>query len=211
MDDAIVLQDSRGEKVYTSIFGRALAFYGLGRQQFVVVRGELLVPIPGDEITPRKDGQKPHNYQLKRDPTVLLYCKDDGEDIAPLDKYESLLLEAIKNPTTRYEVFSASNILNWGSRLKPGNMVYVVIPGQHTAPVQYAAAVIRYVGGLKTELGIQFGVEITVRLSVALNWLQHKHKSYLLPIRKNLLTFSQNIGQVFSKLKLVTDNLSLQW
>ena len=159
MDDAIVLQDSRGEKVYTSIFGRALAFYGLGRQQFVVVRGELLVPIPGDEITPRKDGQKPHNYQLKRDPTVLLYCKDDGEDIAPLDKYESLLLEAIKNPTTRYEVFSASNILDWGSRLKLRDAVYVGLPTLH-----YAAAVIRYVGGLKTEPGIQFGVEITVRL-----------------------------------------------
>ena len=169
MDDAIVLQDSRGEKVYTSIIGRALALYGLGRQQFVVVRGELLVPIPGDEITPRKDGQKPHNYQLKCDPTVLLYCKDDGEDIAPLDEYESLLLEAIKNPTTRYEVFiSANNMLDWGSRLKPGDAVYVGLPTLH-----YAAAVIRFVGHLKTEPGIQFGVEITVRLVCDYNHVLH--------------------------------------
>ena len=40
-------------------------------------------------------------------------------------------------------------------------MVYVALPTQHS---QYAVAVIRYVGGLKTEPGIQFGV---VRLSVA--------------------------------------------
>ena len=209
MDGAILLKDFCGEKATTSIVGTVKNFLaGRKSSPVVVVRGELLVPISGDEITPRKDEQKPHNYHLKRDQTVSLYCKDD--DIAPLGEYELWLLEGIKSQTTRYEVFSASNILNWGSRLKPGNMVYVVIPGQHTAPVQYAAAVIRYVGGLKTEPGIQFGVEITVRLSVALSWLQHKHKSYLLPIRKNLLTFSQNIGQVFSKLKLVTDNLSLQ-
>ena len=168
MDGAILLQDSHGEKANTSIVGTVKNFLA-GRKSsssVVVVRGELLVPISGDELTPRK---MPHNYRLKREPTVSLYCKSD--DIAPLGEYELWLLEGIKSQTTRYEVFSASNILDWGSRLKPGNMVYVVIPGQHTAPVQYAAAVIRYVGGLKTEPGIQFGVEITVRLSVALSWL----------------------------------------
>ena len=167
MDGAILLQDSSGEKANTSIVGTVKNFLA-GRKSsspVVVVRGEFLVPIPGDEITPRKDGQKPHNYHLKQEPTVSLYCKDD--DVAPLGEYELWLLEGIKSRSQRYEVFiSVSNKLDWGSRLKPGNMVYAFIPGQHTAPVQYAAAVIRYVGGLKTEPGIQFGVEITVRLSV---------------------------------------------
>ena len=165
MDGAILLQDSRGVKVNTSIAGTVKILLG-GRKSSpcVVVRGELLVPIPpGDEITPRKGGQTPHNYYLKRELAVSLYCKDD--DVTLLSEYEFWLLEGIKSQTTRYEVFiSANNVLHWGSRLKPGNMVYVALPTQHS---QYAAAVIRYVGGLKTEPGIQFGVEITVSLSVA--------------------------------------------
>ena len=165
MDGAILLKDSRGEKADNSIVGTVKNFVGLaGRKSssVVVVRGELLVPIPGDEITPRNDGQKPHNYRLKREPTVSLYCEDE---FAPLGEYEFLLLEGIKSQTIRYEVFiSPNNMLDWGLKLKKGDAVYVGMPSQHTAPVHYAAAVIRYVGGLKTEPGIQFGVEITVIL-----------------------------------------------
>ena len=166
MDSAILLQDSPGEKIDTSIVGAVKNFVGAGRKSFsvVVMRGELLVLIPGDEITPRNDGEKPHNYRLKREPTVLLYCKDDGDDIAPLGAYEELLLEGIKPATARYEVFISANMLDWGSNLKMGDAVYVGLPSQHPGPVQYAAAVIRYLGGLKLEPGIQFGVEITVRL-----------------------------------------------
>ena len=166
MDGAILLQDSRGEKTDTSLVGAVKNLVGAGRKSssVVVVRGELLVPIPGDEITPRGDGQKPHNYRLNREPTVSLYCEDE---FAPLGEYEYLLLEGIKSQTARYEAFiSANNILDWGSKLKPGDAVYVGLPSQHTTPVQYAEAIIRYVGGLKTEPGIQFGVEITVRLKL---------------------------------------------
>ena len=165
MDRSILLQDSPGEKANTSFAGTVKTYLGKKYSSVVVMRGELLVPIPGDEITPRSDGLKPHNYRLKRDQTVSLYCKDDGDDIAPLDAYEELLLEGIKSITARYEVFiSANNILDWGSNLKMGDAVYVGLLTQHTAPVQYAAAVIRYVGGLNGETGIHFGVEITVRL-----------------------------------------------
>ena len=81
-----------------------------------------------------------------------------------MGKRDFLLLEGIKSHTARFDVFS--NQLDWGSNLKPGDAVYVSLPSQHTVPVQYAAAVIRYVGHLNTEPGIQFGMEITVRLSV---------------------------------------------
>ena len=66
MDGAILLQDSREVKVDTAIAGTVKILLG-GRKSSpcVVVRGELLVPIPGDEITPRKGGQTPHNYYLK--------------------------------------------------------------------------------------------------------------------------------------------------
>ena len=160
MDNAILLKDSPAEKADTSFTGTVKNFLGRKSSSVVVVRGELLVPIPENEITPRSDGQTPHNYRLKEDPTVTLFCKED--DIAPLGKYEFQLLEGIKSHMACFDVFS--NQLDWGSKLKPGDAVYVAIPTQHAVPVHYAAAVIRYVGGLKTEPGIQFGVEITVRL-----------------------------------------------
>ena len=168
MDAAILLHDSPGEITDTSIIGAVRTLGGLvGRKQssVVIVRGELLVPIPGNEISPRNDGQKPHNYRLKKEPSVSLFCKDDGDDVAPLGDYEFLLLEGIKSRSVRYDVFiSRDDMLEWGSKLKVGDVVHVGIPAQTTVPTQYAAAVIRYVGGLKTEPGVQFGVEIMVRL-----------------------------------------------
>ena len=59
---------------------------------------------------------------------------------------------------------SADDMLEWGSRLKGGDVAYVSLPAPTTAPTQYAAAVIRFVGGLEPEPGLKFGVEITVRL-----------------------------------------------
>lgn len=66
MDGAILLQNSCGVKVDTSIAGAVKILLG-GRKSSpcVVVRGELVVPIPRDETTPRKGGQTPHNYYLK--------------------------------------------------------------------------------------------------------------------------------------------------
>jgi len=165
MDAAILLQDSPGEITDTSFVGTVKTLGGLvGKKQssVQVVRGELLVPIPGSEISPRNDGQKPHNYRLKRDPSVSLFCKED--DIAPLGDYEFLLLEGIKSRSVRYEVFISTDKLEWGSNLKRGDTVYVGLPSPTTTPSQYAAAVIRYVGGLETEPGLKFGVEIMVRL-----------------------------------------------
>lgn len=159
MDNHILLKDSPAEKADTSFAGTVKTYLGKKHSSVVVVRGELLVPIPENEITPRSDRQTP-NYRLKRDPTVTLFCKED--DIAPLGKRDFLLLEGIKSHMARFDVFS--NQLDWGLKLKPGDAVYVSLPSQHAIPVQYAAAVIRFVGHLKTEPGIQFGVEITVRL-----------------------------------------------
>lgn len=167
MDVCLLLHDSPGEKTDTSFVGAVRTLGGLvGRKQssVVIVRGELLVPIPGSEISLRNDGQKPHNYRLKRDQSISLFCKDDGGDVAPLGDYECLLLEGIKSREVRYDVFiSRDDMLEWGSKLKRGDIVYVALLSLYTAPAQYAAAVIRYVG-LETESGVQFGVEIVVRL-----------------------------------------------
>ncbi len=158
----MLLQDKAGEKYSSQIAG----FYK--RTSAVnVLRGELLVPIPGDKIISRNDGEKPHNHRVKGDATITLYCTE--QVVAPLDNYEFLLLEAVSSPSVRYSMFLSGNILDWGQQLKPGSDVYVVVPGLTHVPTQAtprAAAKVRYVGGLGLGedlfAGLYFGVEIVV-------------------------------------------------
>ena len=157
---AILLKDLVGEKsesVLVGVFKKVA-----GRSSAVnVLRGELVERIPGDELTPRGEGQRPYNHYVKKDPAVLLYCHE--QDIAPLGDKEFLLLEAIQTPAARYEVFVSGEKLDWGYDLKPGDTVYVSIPGLTVRPNQRAAAVIRFIGGVHPEPGIKFGIEIKVR------------------------------------------------
>ena len=160
---AILLKDLVGEKSESALVG---VFKKVtGRSSAVnILRGELVEPISGDELTPRSEGQRPFNYRVKKDPAVLLYC--NAQDIAPLGDKEFILLEAIQTPAARYEVFVSGDKLDWGCNLKPGDIVYVSIPGLTVLPNQRAAAVIRSVGGLHPEPGLKFGIEIMVRWSM---------------------------------------------
>ena len=154
---AILLKDLVGEKSESALAGvfRKVT----GRSSAVnVLRGELVEPISGEELTPRSEGQRPYNYRVRKDPAVLLYCHE--QDIAPLGDKEFLLLEAIQTPAARYELFVSGEQLDWGYNLKPGDTVYVSIPGLIN---RRAAAVIRSVGGLHPEPGLNFGIEIMVR------------------------------------------------
>ena len=163
MDGAILLHDKVGEKTSSG-------FAGLVKRSTTVnvLRGELLVPVPGDEIVTRNDGEKPHNYRVKKKEAITMYC-DPVNDVAPLGNYEFLLLEGIQSRDARYEVFLSGDKIDWGQTLKSGSDVYVIVPGttfsSAAVPTQgapRAAAKVRYVGGSGTEPGIMFGVEITV-------------------------------------------------
>jgi len=112
--------------------------------------------MPGDALV-----QKPYNYRLVKDPSVVVYCGET--DVAPLSDKDFLLLEAIYSPGSRYETFIAGNKLDWGRNLRPGNPVYVSIPYTKCR----AAAVIRYFGGLPPDRGLMFGIEITVSYRVS--------------------------------------------
>ena len=156
---AILVKDNVGEKSesFLGVIKRAVWKPSTLR----ILRGELVEPIPGDELTPRSEGQKPYNYHWKKDPAVLLYCNE--YDVAPLSDKEFILLEAIQTPAARYEMFISGEKLDWGCNLKPGDTVYVSIPSLAVFSSQRAAAVIRYVGGLPPEPGLMFGIEIMVR------------------------------------------------
>ena len=157
---AILLKDLVGEKTESVLVGVLKKFTGKS-STVNVLRGELVEPISGDELTPRSEGQRPYNYRVKKDPAVLLYC--NAQDIAPLGDKEFLLLEAIQTPAARYELFVSGEKLDWGYNLNPGDTVYVSIPGLTVFPNQRAAAAIRSVGGLHPEPGLKFGIEIIVR------------------------------------------------
>ena len=142
-----------------------------------VLRGELVEPIPGEELTPRSEGQRPYNYRVKKDPAVLLYC--NAQDIAPLGDKEFLLLEAIQTPAARYELFVSGEKLDWGYNLKPGDTVYASIPSLKVFPSWRAAAVIRYVGGLSPVSGLMFGIEIMVRWLMMYLIPRHMEQTYM--------------------------------
>ena len=154
---AILLKDLVGERSGSSLFMKVT-----GKSSAVnVLRGELVEPIPGEELIRRSEGQRPYNYRVKKDPAVLLYC--DPDDIAPLADKELVLLEPIQTPAKRFDVFVSGDKLEWGCNLIPGYTVYVSIPGLTVFPSQHVRAVIRYVGGLPSEPGLWFGIEIMVR------------------------------------------------
>ena len=152
---AFLLKDIQGEKSLGKIAG-------LWRSNSkLVCRGELLLTIPRVKITPRKDGKSAHNYQLASDPAVTLFCTED--DVAPISDYEYHLLTGVKSREARYAVFQ-KDILDWGSKLKVEDFVYVALPSKSLVPNQCAVSVIKYIGPLQNEQGMQFGVEIQVSI-----------------------------------------------
>ena len=157
-EGAILLKDIQGEKSH----GRIVGLLKSGAK--AVYRGELLLTLPRVKVIPRRDGKPAHNYQLANDPTVTLFCTED--DVAPLSDYEYHLMEAIKLRETRYDVFQ-KEILDWGSKLKQGTYVYAtLLPSKTLVSSQHAVSVIKYIGPLPNERGVQFGVEIFVSICI---------------------------------------------
>ena len=156
---ALLLKDKQGDKI-SPLMGGVVHRTSITN----VLRGSLLTPLPRDKQVPRQDGDFPHNYQtMYEEKTVTVFSEED--DVAPLSGYEHLLMACIQSLEARYQTFVATNKLDWGVQLKCGDHVYVSIPGQHAAETmatQRAAAVIRYVGGVKPLNGLTFGVEIVV-------------------------------------------------
>ena len=138
------------------------------RGEFLVaIRGQDLVPrntnsIPSQDVVSRKDGGKPHNYRLARDMTVTLRAEE--EEVAPLDREDFLLLEAIKSAHSRFVTYISINKMVWGLSLKEGSEVFVVMnPEEPQTPQLRSRALVRWTGELgEKERGTVFGVETMV-------------------------------------------------
>lgn len=149
---AILLYDAAGTKydggvksVVKKILPGATPYTTLN-----LLSGELLVEYWHDD--------QPHNFQLYRDPSVLLYCEADS--VAPLSPKEFLLLEAVPYPGERMDAFRHK--LEWGLSLKEGVSVNVTIPGDNLSTPPKCRAVVHYKGKVASQPGTYFGVEILV-------------------------------------------------
>ena len=154
---AILLKDAQGDKSVGKIGGLFKS------STKTVCRGELLLLLPRVKIIPRKDGKPANNYQLASGPSVTLFCPE--EDVAPISDYEYHLMDAIKSREARFEVFH-KDVLDWGTKLKEETSVLVTLPSTNPISSRHAVSVIKYIGPLPNERGIQFGVEITVSYRV---------------------------------------------
>ena len=128
-----------------------------------VLRGELAVKIPEKS---RNDGKPPHNYQTvyTDQPPATFYDSNDESDIAPLFGEQYLLLAGVKSRQERYHLF-VNGTLDWGTSLKINDAVLVSlnnIQAADTESTPKTTAVIHYVGPVKGEAGIMFGIEIVV-------------------------------------------------
>ena len=152
-DAVILLKDIQGEKNLGILEG---LFKSNARP---VHRGELLLSLPRAKVIPRKDGKPPLNYRLANDPYVTLFCTED--DVAPLSDHEYHLMEAVKSREAGFKAFQ-NGLLDWGSKLMEGTVVYVTLPSKSPVSNQHAISIIRYIGPLPNEHGVKFGVEIWV-------------------------------------------------
>ena len=150
---AILLKDVQGAKCDIGAKSAIKKLIGSATQSPVdVLCGELLLENDGDY----------YNYVLSRDSNILMFC--DGNDTAPLNPEEFLLLEAIKKPCDRITAFRR---LEWGVGLKIGSAVSVTVPGDNLSVDKRARATVHYRGTIGNSPGIHFGVEImTVSLDL---------------------------------------------
>ncbi len=153
----IVLKQRTGE-VHDTEDGSNIPF------QSYVPRGELVLEIPTEDQTPRKDGSPSHNYcvhnSVHNDPAISLY--DDGTGVCPLQGAELDYLKAIHNPTTRIVQYLEPDKMKWIVNINNNDNVFFRFKLSKSAPPVAVKGKIRYYGLVQGHTGVMFGIEILV-------------------------------------------------
>ena len=127
-----------------------------------ILRGELATKFPEKSTA----GQQQQMYQtVYSDQSATFYDSDEDCAVAPLLGNQALLLAGVKSREERYKLFITAGKLEWGSSLKLNDAVLVSLNHLQAADndaTLKTTAVIQYVGPIKGEKGIMFGVEIVV-------------------------------------------------
>ena len=125
-----------------------------------VLKGELAIKIDSEK---QKSEQEAHNYRTVYTDQPAMFLDDDMA-VAPLLGNQAPLLAGVKSKEERYKLFIKQGRLEWGSSLKVNDPVLVSLNDSQAAVTGTATAVIQYVGPVKGEKGIMFGVEIVVSI-----------------------------------------------
>ena len=130
-----------------------------------VLRGELAIKTDPEK---QKSEEEPLNYRtVYTDQPAMFQDFDDDIAVAPLLGNQAPLLAGVKSKEERYKLFITKGRLEWGSSLKMNDPVLVSFKDSQAAETEAtrkATAVIQYVGPVKGEKGIMFGVEIVVSI-----------------------------------------------
>ena len=130
-----------------------------------VLKGELAIKIDSEK---QKSEQEAHNYRtVYTDQPAMFLDFDDDSAVAPLLGNQTPLLAGVNSKEERYQLFIKQGRLEWGSSLKMNDPVLVSFNDSQAAETEAtrkATAVIQYVGPVKGEKGIMFGVEIVVSI-----------------------------------------------
>lgn len=161
----MLMKDEVGWKVR----GKLSTALGIASSFQQVLEGELLVAITSkkNQKEAPKGSSHPPNYQLKRDPNVVLHC--NGQNVVPLvDNREVQLLEGICSLSARHALFVNGPKFEWAMGLTVGKEVSVKILSPYLAVPSWGLGVICYIGRVSSLPGWQLGVEIIVSLSSCL-------------------------------------------
>ena len=108
------------------------------------------------------------NMRLCRDPTTLMFTQ--GEDVAPLNFEEFLLVQGVDSITDRLIIFK-NNGIDLGMSLVQGSKVYVAVFGPGHVKRKYVRAIVQFKGSVQGLTGTIFGVETMVSGKRSTNFL----------------------------------------
>ena len=151
----ILVADKLGYKYDSVVKHLVKRFFRTPQSTVRILRGELLKEYHHDD--------KRYNYVLQKDPSVFLTCAD--EDVAPLfTNKEFMLMEGIEKQVDRFSAY-CNGMIDLGMSLEHGSRVFV---NENYGTEQLIRATVHYIGEVQGYQGFQFGVELTVSITICM-------------------------------------------
>ena len=153
---AILLEDRKGYKETDHLKDFKSWVAGKAYTEKMILAGNLLQILMDDEVAALAQYfTVPVNYKVLTESGIKLHCEEAW--VHPLTTKQKDYLLAVKSVNDRIEVYQN---LERVEQLQVGSRVFVNVVNVRN-PVR---ATIRYIGKLPGENGIQFGVELLVRI-----------------------------------------------
>ena len=150
--------------------GIGLPYQGEEPWENKVYKGDLVVPIPKEEI--RQVKSVTPNYRLYRDAEIVLCA--DALEVSPLEEREAEYLLAVYPTSLRLKEYLKLDELKMKMNLIVGDTVVFKLEVQPKAAAAGSPVkgIIRYIGPHPDNEGIFFGIEIDPQVSCHVVWVR---------------------------------------